>query len=129
MAVMAASTAQPCRRSPTISPNVQHDAAAMSRIESISRKFESDVGFSSGWAELALKKPPPLVPSCLMAICEAAGPSGIDCSLTSRVFTTGLPSDPSLDVGFPSAPSTGLFDASVTNTGSSYDSGCVSVTV
>ena len=36
----------------------------------------SGVGFSNGWAELTLKKPPPLVPSCLMAICEAAGPDG-----------------------------------------------------
>ena len=50
----------------------------MSRIASISRKFESGVGFSNGCAELTLKKPPPFVPSCLMAICEAAGPSAID---------------------------------------------------
>ena len=28
----------------------------------------SGVGFSNGWAELMLKNPPPLVPSCLMAI-------------------------------------------------------------
>ena len=32
---------------------------------------DSPVGFSNGCAELALKKPPPLVPSCLMATCEA----------------------------------------------------------
>ncbi len=44
-------------------------------IATISRKLESGVGFSKGCAELALKKPPPLVPSCLMAICEAAGPT------------------------------------------------------
>ena len=31
----------------------------------------SGVGFSKGWAELALKKPPPLVPSILMASCDA----------------------------------------------------------
>jgi hypothetical protein len=31
-------------------------------------------GFSKGWAALALKKPPPLVPSILIAICEATGP-------------------------------------------------------
>ncbi|WDT80337.1 MAG: hypothetical protein MPW14_00560 [Candidatus Manganitrophus sp.] len=31
---------------------------------------------------MALKKPPPLVPSCLMAICEAAGPIASVCSVT-----------------------------------------------
>ena len=44
------------------------------RMESIWRKLVSGVGFSKGCAELAFQKPPPLVPSCLMAICEAAGP-------------------------------------------------------
>ena len=43
---------------------------------STSRKFESGVGFSNGCAELTLKKPPPLVPSCLIATCDAAGPIG-----------------------------------------------------
>ena len=46
----------------------------MIRIASSSRKHESGVEFSNGCAELTLKKPPPLVPSCLIAICEAAGP-------------------------------------------------------
>ena len=40
------------------------------------RKLVSGVGFSYGCAELALKKPPPLVPSILMASCEATGPIG-----------------------------------------------------
>ena len=31
-------------------------------------------GFSNGWAELALKKPPPLVPSSLMISWLAIGP-------------------------------------------------------
>ena len=39
-------------------------------------KFESGVEFSNGWAALALKKPPPLVPNILIAICEATGPNG-----------------------------------------------------
>ena len=39
----------------------------------------SGVGFSNGWALLALKKPPPLVPSILMASCEATGPSAMTC--------------------------------------------------
>ena len=36
----------------------------------------SAVGFSNGCAEFALKNPPPLVPSCLIASCEATGPPG-----------------------------------------------------
>ncbi len=48
-------------------------------MDTISRKFENGVGFSSGWAELALKNPPPLVPSCLMAIWDAAGPTAMTC--------------------------------------------------
>ena len=39
-----------------------------------STKFENWVGFSNGMVLLTLKKPPPLVPSCLIAIWEAAGP-------------------------------------------------------
>ena len=52
------------------------ERAGISRIASISRKFDSGVGFSNGCAELTLKKPPPFVPSCLIAICDAAGPDG-----------------------------------------------------
>ena len=44
-------------------------------MNSTSMKFASCVGFSNGIAELMLKNPPPFVPSCLIAICEAAGPS------------------------------------------------------
>ncbi len=57
-------------------------------MESISRKLESGVGFSYGCAELTLKKPPPFVPSCLIAICEAAGP-------TARIWLVTLwPEEP-----------------------------------
>jgi len=48
------------------------------------RKFVRAVAFSKGWAELALKKPPPLVPSSLMASWPATGPSAITCSTTVR---------------------------------------------
>ena len=82
---MAASSTQPCRRSFTIRPNISHSPAGMSRRASISRKFEIGVGFSNGCAELALKKPPPLVPSCLMAIWLAAGPTAIVCCVTTVV--------------------------------------------
>ena len=35
------------------------------------------LGFSNGTAEFELYQPPPFVPSCLMAICEATGPRAI----------------------------------------------------
>ena len=35
------------------------------------------VGFSNGWAEFALKNPPPLVPSILIASWDATGPWAI----------------------------------------------------
>ncbi len=60
-------------------------------MASISRKFASGVGFSYGWAELALKKPPPLVPSCLMASWEAIGPIGSVWYGAWRFSITGLP--------------------------------------
>ena len=37
----------------------------------------SGLGFSNGWAELTLKKPPPLVPSSLMISWLATGPRAI----------------------------------------------------
>ena len=47
---------------------------------SISTKFVNAVGFSNGCAELVLKKPPPFVPSSLIASCEATGPIAIVCA-------------------------------------------------
>ena len=67
LSVMAAKSASPCRRCPTICPKQKHSAAGINVSASISIRLESGVGFSSGCAELALKKPPPLVPSCLIA--------------------------------------------------------------
>ena len=54
-------------------------------MKSTSTKFANVVGFSNGIALLTLKKPPPFVPSCLMAICEAAGPSASVWSAPWRV--------------------------------------------
>jgi hypothetical protein len=85
--IMTASSAQPWRALPAIRPNVFVRANGMIRMSSISTQFEIVVGFSNGWAELALKKPPPLVPSSLMASCEATGPSGIVCTRPWRVWT------------------------------------------
>ena len=46
----------------------------MIRISSSSTKLVRPLGFSNGIALLTLKKPPPLVPSSLIASCEATGP-------------------------------------------------------
>ncbi len=56
----------------------------MAQMESICTKLESGVGFSHGWALFALKYPPPLVPSILIASCDATGPRSSDCVEPSR---------------------------------------------
>ncbi len=89
--VIEASTAQPWRRSPTIAPKVKHSAAGMRKIDSICTKLASGVGFSYGCAELALNGPPPLVPSILIASCEAIGPIGRVCFCVVAFSVTGLP--------------------------------------
>ncbi len=45
----------------------------------------SEVGFSKGCAELALKKPPPLLPSSLIASWLATGPPVSTCGCPARV--------------------------------------------
>jgi hypothetical protein len=47
---------------------VNASANGMMTIAYVSRKLLNGVLFSNGCAEFVLKKPPPLVPSCLMAI-------------------------------------------------------------
>ena len=49
----------------------------MQKMESIWTKLESGVGFSNGCDALAFMKPPPFVPSILIATCEAMGPCAI----------------------------------------------------
>ena len=91
IAVMAASTAHPWRMSPTSRPNAKHSAAGIRKMASICKKLVSAFGFSKGCAELALKKPPPLVPIILMASWEATGPMARVCVavwLTSSVVTS-----------------------------------------
>jgi hypothetical protein len=56
---IAAKSAHPCLGALVIRPNVHVKAAGIARISSISHKFVSGVGFSNGWAEFALKNPPP----------------------------------------------------------------------
>ncbi len=61
------------------------------KIEKIWRKLDSGVGFSYGWAALALMYPPPLVPSILIATWEAIGPWAMVCDSTSCFSMTGFP--------------------------------------
>ena len=49
----------------------------MHKINAMDRKFVRPVGFSNGWAPLALKNPPPFVPSCLITSWDATGPRGM----------------------------------------------------
>ena len=53
-ASITAKTAQPCRLSPTIFPNVYVSPKAMRPAKYICRKFVRPFGFSNGWPELAL---------------------------------------------------------------------------
>ncbi len=64
----------------------------MANIATISRKFVSGVGFSNGCAELALKNPPPLLPSSLMISWVAIGPRAIVCCAPSSVVAVAGPS-------------------------------------
>jgi hypothetical protein len=45
-------------------PKVRVRHTGITSIRKISKRFETAFGFSNGCAELALKMPPPLVPSC-----------------------------------------------------------------
>src|SRR5262245_61881903 len=85
---IAAHTAQPCARAPVIEPRVYVRPDEIAKIANIARKFDSGVGFSKGCALLALKKPPPLVPNCLIASCDATGPWAIVCFAPSNVCAT-----------------------------------------
>ncbi len=65
--------------SPTILPKVRGSANGMTSSRKISNQSVNPLGFSNGWAEFALKKPPPLLPSSLMTSWEATGPPTIVC--------------------------------------------------
>ncbi len=82
---MAPRMAQPWRWSPTMRPKTLVRAAPSAKIEIIWTKLHSAVGFSNGWAALTLKKPPPFVPSILIATWLATGPSAIVCFAPSSV--------------------------------------------
>ena len=69
-------------------PNTLVSAAPIEKISRIWIKLVSAVGFSNGCAELALKKPPPLVPSILITSWEATGPCAMSCLPPSSVVTS-----------------------------------------
>ena len=85
---IAARIAQPWRVFPIMRPKTLVSAAPIAKIETIWTKFESAFGFSNGCAALALKKPPPLVPSILIATCEATGPTAMVCLAPSSVVAS-----------------------------------------
>ncbi len=68
-----------------MTPNVTASANGITISDQVSTTSVSAVGFSNGCAELALKKPPPLVPSSLIASWNATGPSAILCLPPSSV--------------------------------------------
>ena len=51
---MASAMARPCRRSPTSRPKVRGSANGMASSRQISNQLVKGLGFSNGWAELAL---------------------------------------------------------------------------
>jgi hypothetical protein len=53
-----------------MTPKVRGSEKEIHRSRKISIQFVHVVGFSNGCAELALKKPPPFVPSSLMTSCD-----------------------------------------------------------
>src|SRR6195952_116855 len=79
------SSAAPCPPEPTMRPNVRVSATGMSSRKKISRKSVRPVGFSNGCAELALRIPPPFVPSSLIDSWAATG---------ARAMVDVLPSGP-----------------------------------
>ncbi len=63
-------------------------ADGITKIVNIDQKLVHGVGFSNGCAAFALKKPPPFVPSCLIASWLATGPIAIVCFAPSSVVTS-----------------------------------------
>ena len=90
---------RPCGRTRSTAP------PGSGRSPASAGSWSARVGFSYGCAELALKKPPPLVPSILIASCEATGPIASVCVLPLLSSITGWPL--ASFSGWPSAPSLG----------------------
>ncbi len=72
-------------------PAMTIEAIGSMTIAATARRLLQGVGFSNGWVEFGPKKPPPLVPACLIATSAATGPRAIVCvsnlvTAPSRVF-------------------------------------------
>ncbi len=89
---MVTSSARPSFTLPTRRPKATTDATGMTSNVQTAGSVVQALGFSNGWAELALKKPPPLVPSSLMASWLAIGPIAMTCLAPSRVVASIEPS-------------------------------------
>jgi len=92
IAVIAISSAQPFRLSPTTWPNARHRPAGIRKIASICSTLLQALGFSNGCAEFAFGRPPPLVPIILIASCDTIAPFGRDCVVAVFAICVGLPS-------------------------------------
>src|SRR5262245_1343820 len=90
--ITANSTAA-CRMRPTIRPKVQTAAIGSSMIAIVDTTLVQKVGFSNGCVLLGPKKPPPLVPSCLIATNAATGPRQITCTAPSNVVAGAAPAN------------------------------------
>src|SRR3954452_23440982 len=66
-----------CRMFLSMNPAMTSDDIGRTTIETTASRLPQGVGFSYGWVELGPKKPPPLVPDCLIATSAATGPRAI----------------------------------------------------
>ena len=84
--------ARPCTISPNDAAESEHrgDGDQQQRTRSAKTLVQA-FGFSNGCAELALKKPTPLVPSSLMTSWLAIGPIDMVCFAPSRVVASTAP--------------------------------------
>ena len=69
-------------------PKAKTNATGTTSIDHACNMFDQRLGFSKGWAELALKKPPPFVPISLIASWLATGPSEMSCFAPSSVVAS-----------------------------------------
>ncbi len=68
-------------------PSIKITETGISKIASISRKFDNGVGFSKGTLLFGPYQPPPLLPNCLIATMGATGPKGIFCVVNSLLWS------------------------------------------
>src|SRR4051812_8246176 len=63
----------------SIRPAMTIEDIGRTTIENSESMLLHGEGFSNGWVEFGPKKPPPLVPACLIATRAATGPRAMDC--------------------------------------------------